>query len=178
MPKPGPPYSPEFRAEAVRLLRSSGKTVAELSRELGVSEQTLRRWRLQTEDDRGQAPGLTTDERSRLQELERENRLLREERDSLRKGRSTAPPPPRLNPLDVPRGRGQPPPVTPNSQGKDRSVRTLARLTAEVIEVGVAVVTVPAKWAVKGLRWFGDQRDEPPGTASEERDGKRPVAAD
>jgi transposase-like protein len=36
MPRAGPPYPPEFRAEAVRLLRSGGKTVAELSRELGV----------------------------------------------------------------------------------------------------------------------------------------------
>ena len=57
MPRPGPPYSPEFRADAVRLLRSSGKTVAELSRELGVSEPTLRRWRHQADDDRREAAG-------------------------------------------------------------------------------------------------------------------------
>jgi transposase len=151
MPRPGPPYSPEFRAEAVRLLRSSGKTVAELSRELGVSQQTLRKWRLEAGDDPG-AAGLTTDERSRLQELERENRLLREERESRR--------------------------FTLNYQGKDRFVRRLARLTAEVIEAGVAVVTLPAKWAVNGLRWYAAQKDEPPRKASEEQDGEGPIAAE
>jgi transposase len=152
MPRPGPPYSPEFRAEAVRLLRSGGKTVAELSRELGVSQQTLRKWRLQAGDDRGEAAGVTSDERSRLQELERENRLLREERESRR--------------------------FNLNYQGKDRFVRRLARLSAEVIEAGVAVVTLPAKWAANGLRWYAAQKDEPPGKASEEQDGEGPVAAE
>jgi hypothetical protein len=57
-------------------------------------------------------------------------------------------------------------------------VRKLARLTAEAIELGVAVVTLPAKWAVDGLRRYADQKDEPPGKASEGRDDEGPVAAE
>jgi transposase len=80
------PYSPEFRQEAVRLLRSSGVTAKELAVELGCSAQTLRNWQFQDEADRGERPGvLTTDERARLRELERENRVLRQEREILKR---------------------------------------------------------------------------------------------
>jgi hypothetical protein len=54
----------------------------------------------------------------------------------------------------------------------------LASLAAEVIEVGVAVVTVPAKWAASGLRWYAHQKDEPPARSSEGQDGEGPVAAE
>jgi transposase InsO family protein len=57
MPKT-PPYSPEFRAEAVRLLRSSGRPVPQLAKELGISEQSLRNWSRQVEVDDGRAPGV------------------------------------------------------------------------------------------------------------------------
>ena len=81
-----PPYSPEFRQEAVRLLRSGVRTPKELAVELGCSEQTLRNWRYQDEADRGERPGvLSTDERARLRELERENRVLRQEREILKR---------------------------------------------------------------------------------------------
>ena len=80
-----PPYPPEFRAEAVRLARSVDRSVPELARELGVSPQTLTNWIAQDRIDAGEAPGLSTDERARLRELERENRILREEREILRK---------------------------------------------------------------------------------------------
>ena len=56
-------------------------------------------------------------------------------------------------------------------------MRRLARLAAEVIEVGVVVVTLPAMWAAKGLRWYAAQTDEPPRKASEEQDGERSVPA-
>jgi transposase len=80
------PYSPEFRQEAVRLLRSGGRTAKELAVELGCSAQTLRNWQFQDEADRGERPGvLTTDERARLRELERENRVLRQEREILKR---------------------------------------------------------------------------------------------
>ena len=62
-------------------------------------------------------------------------------------------------------------------QGKDRPVRKLARLTAEAIELGVAVVTLPAKWAVDGLRRYADHKDEPPGRA-EGQDGEGPAAVE
>lgn len=80
-----PPYPPEFRAEAVRLARSGAKSVRELANDLGCSEPTLRGWVAQDMVDQGDAQGLTTDERARLRQLERENKLLREEREILRK---------------------------------------------------------------------------------------------
>jgi transposase len=80
-----PPYPPEFRAEAVRLVRESGEPIAKLARDLGCSDQSLRNWVAQAAIDSGKRPGLTSDERARLRELERENRILREEREILRK---------------------------------------------------------------------------------------------
>ena len=80
-----PAYPPEFRQEAVRLLRSSGKTIPVIARELGVSPQSLRNWAAQAEIDAGEREGLASDERARLRQLERENRILREEREILKK---------------------------------------------------------------------------------------------
>ena len=45
MPRTRPPYPPEFRAEAVRLVKSSGETIAQVAKDLGISDQTLRNWR-------------------------------------------------------------------------------------------------------------------------------------
>lgn len=85
MPNPHPPYPPEFRAEAVRLARESGKSLTTLSRELGVSLESLRHWIVKAEIDQGVRPGLTTEERAELTRLRRENRTLREEREILKK---------------------------------------------------------------------------------------------
>ncbi len=82
-----PPYSLEFRREAVRLLRTSGRPVAQLARELGCSPQSLRNWARQLDVDEGKAEGLTSDEREELRRLRRENRILAEERDILEKSR-------------------------------------------------------------------------------------------
>ena len=80
-----PSYAVEFRLEAVRLLRSSGRSIPKLARELGVSPQTLRNWSVQLAVDEGKAEGLTTDERAELRRLRRENRILSEEREILKK---------------------------------------------------------------------------------------------
>src|ERR1700720_1196996 len=80
-----PPYSQEFRLEAVRLLRSSGRSVRQLADELGVSQQTLRNWSVQLDVDQGKSEGLTTGEREELRRLRRENRVLTEEREILKK---------------------------------------------------------------------------------------------
>ncbi len=85
MPKVSPPYSKEFKREAVQLLRSSGRPVPQLANELGVSPQSLRNWRAQFDVDEGKAPGLSTDEREELRRLRRENRILSEEREILKK---------------------------------------------------------------------------------------------
>ena len=84
MPKT-PRYSKEFRAEAVRLLKSSGRPIPQLARELGCSEQSLRNRSRQVDVDDGNADGLTTDEREELRRLRRENLILAEERDILKK---------------------------------------------------------------------------------------------
>jgi transposase len=80
-----PPYPPEFRAEAVRLVRSSGLPLPELARELGVSPQSLRNWLGRAQIDAGEREGLTSDEREELRRLRRDNARLREEREILKK---------------------------------------------------------------------------------------------
>ena len=86
MPKSHPPYPPEFRAEAVRLVKSGGRDPEQLARDLGCSAQAIRNWVRQAELDTGQRhDGLTSAEREELAQLRRENRVLREEREILRK---------------------------------------------------------------------------------------------
>jgi transposase len=84
MPKTRPPYPEEFRREAVALIRSGQRTLAEASESLGVSQQTLRNWFRQEAVDAGQAEGVTSEEREELRRLRRENRILREEREILK----------------------------------------------------------------------------------------------
>ena len=85
MPRTRPPYPPEFKAEAVRLVKTSGETIRQIAKDLGISDQTLRNWVGQDNVDAGKKSGLSSDERARMRELEKENRKLREEREILRK---------------------------------------------------------------------------------------------
>ncbi len=85
MPKSRPPYPEPFRREAVELVRTSGKSIKEIASDLGVTEQSLRTWVKQHEVDIGHRPGLSSDEREELRRLRRENRVLREEREILKK---------------------------------------------------------------------------------------------
>ena len=66
-------------------MHSAVKPLAQISRELDVSEQTLRNWRKQEEIDEGEREGLTTEEKEDLGRLRRENKVLRQEMEILRK---------------------------------------------------------------------------------------------
>jgi transposase len=84
MPKTHPPYSAEFRAEAIRLVRSSGKTKTANAQELGISLEALRAWLRQAELDAGERhDGLTSEDLAELRRLRREVKILREERELL-----------------------------------------------------------------------------------------------
>jgi len=85
MPRSKPPYPPEFRREAVELARTSGKPIAQVARDLGVSSQTLHTWIKQADVDAGEREGLSTEEREELRRLRRENRILVQEREILKK---------------------------------------------------------------------------------------------
>jgi transposase len=78
-------FTPEFKHDAVELVRTSGRPIAEIARELGIYDSTLGNWVRQDRIDRGEQQGLTSDEQARLRDLERENAQLRMERDLLKR---------------------------------------------------------------------------------------------
>lgn len=85
MPNTKPPYPAEFKLEAVRLVKESGRRISDVARDLGVTGESIRNWIRQHEIDNGERDGLSTSEREELQRLRRETRTLREERDILKK---------------------------------------------------------------------------------------------
>ncbi len=85
MPRSKPPYPPELRQRILELARA-GRTPESLSREFEPTATTIRNWIAQADRDAGlRSDGLTTEERKELNQLRRENRMLREERDILKK---------------------------------------------------------------------------------------------
>lgn len=79
-------YPEEFKREAVRLYRSGQHGGLErTAKALGIGHMALRRWAHQVDVDAGQADGLTTEEKSELTRLRRENAVLKEEREILKK---------------------------------------------------------------------------------------------
>jgi transposase len=84
-PPPPPPYAPEFRKRMIELVRA-GRTPSSLAKDFAPSAQTIANWVKQADLDEGKRnDGLTTSEREELAKLRRENRVLREEREILKK---------------------------------------------------------------------------------------------
>jgi len=85
-------YAPEVRERAVRLVlehqhehESQWAAMVSVAAKIGCTPETLRTWVRRVEVDEGRRPGLTSDERERLKELERENRELKRTDEILRK---------------------------------------------------------------------------------------------
>ena len=77
-------YSSEFRAEAVRLVETSGGSIRSVAMDLGISNESLRRW-IQLAHERPAGTPLDDDERAELVELRRRVKVLETEREILRK---------------------------------------------------------------------------------------------
>ena len=79
-------FTAEQKAEAVRLVESGGRTIAQVARDLDLSETALRRWVDQARIDakRSSAGALSSEERAELGRLRRENKRLTQERDFLK----------------------------------------------------------------------------------------------
>ena len=85
------PYPRELREQAVRLVREwrkeHGRTdggLAEVTEQLGVHVESIRNWLRQTEVDGGERPGVTTEDKARIRELEKENAELRRSNEILK----------------------------------------------------------------------------------------------
>ena len=82
--RPRRSFTKEFKAEVVELVRQPGNTAASVARDLGLTETAVREWVKQAEIE-GTRDGLTSSERAELAQLRREVRVLREERDILKR---------------------------------------------------------------------------------------------
>ena len=78
-------FTDEFKRNAVELVRTTRRPIADVADELGIYDSTLGNWVKQDRINRGERDGLSSDERARLAELEAENAQLRMERDLLKR---------------------------------------------------------------------------------------------
>jgi transposase len=86
MPRPRRYFPPEYQAEVVELIRTTGKTPGQVARELDLTETAVREWVKRADLDAGRrSDGLTTAERDELRRLRRQVKDLEEEREILRK---------------------------------------------------------------------------------------------
>ena len=89
MPKQQKTYTKEFKLEAVRLVKSSGKSMSQIARDLGVSDSALSKWCKQWSDQGEQAfpgSGHQSAEQEEIRRLKRELEVTRQERDMLKRG--------------------------------------------------------------------------------------------
>jgi transposase len=81
-------YTREFKLEALELMETSDKPIAQIERELGLSQGLLHHWRKQLAEDGDEAfpgQGRLKESDERIRQLERENEILRQEREILKK---------------------------------------------------------------------------------------------
>jgi transposase len=83
--RPRRSFPDKYKAEVIELCRTGGKSISAVARDLDLSETAVRRWIAQAEIDTGRRDGLTTAEREELSRLRKEVRVLREERDILKR---------------------------------------------------------------------------------------------
>src|SRR6516162_3162177 len=85
--RPRRAFTPEFKAEAVRLCKAGDRTIRQVAKDLDLTETALREWVKRADVDTGQGPpgALTTAEREELTRLRRENKRLQMEREILKK---------------------------------------------------------------------------------------------
>jgi transposase len=84
-PRPRRKFSDEFKRDAVDLVLTTGRSIAEVAGELGVYDSTLGNWVRQHQEQQQTGSAVSPDERARLKELEAENAKLRMERDLLKR---------------------------------------------------------------------------------------------
>ena len=78
-------YSEEFKREALRKFAESGATLSRVAREIGIKQQTLHRWKIQSESAGGEAQSNSVESTREIERLRRENIRLKAERDILKK---------------------------------------------------------------------------------------------
>lgn len=78
-------FTSEYKTGVVELCQTGGKSIGQVARYLGLAETVVRRWVNQVETDAGQRAGLSTTEREELTRLRKENCVLRQERDILKR---------------------------------------------------------------------------------------------
>jgi transposase len=83
--RPRRSFTPEFKAEVVELCRAGDRSIGQVARDLDLTETSVRKWIAQADIDSGLRDGLTSAERDEMARLRKEVRMLREDRDILRR---------------------------------------------------------------------------------------------
>ena len=78
-------FTPEFKAEVVELCRAGDRSIGQVARDLDLTETSVRKWLAQAHIDAGVRDGVTSVEREEIARLRKEVRMLREDRDILRR---------------------------------------------------------------------------------------------
>src|SRR5277367_4531728 len=84
-PRPRRSFTSEFKAQIVELCRRDDRSIGQVARDFDLTETNVRTWVKQAEIDQGERPGLTSEERTELSRLRRENRSLREDVEVLKR---------------------------------------------------------------------------------------------